>query len=123
MNTPVFPLLYKAGAAGVIIGSFVFAGFNGKAISQLIDNNMKKSKEIIEERRIRVLEEEERIKQRKLEFQLLSYAGYGRWNTTKAQAKYLQDKLEHKERNNYQDLLVEYERKVSEHTSEKSKSS
>lgn len=66
---------------------------------------MARTKDVIEHRRIRIYEEEERMKQRKLEWQLLSFASYGNWSKTRSQVKYLQDKFEHKERNTWQDLV------------------
>ncbi|KAG2388005.1 hypothetical protein C9374_000855 [Naegleria lovaniensis] len=104
---PVFPLALKLGVGGFLGVVTVASYLNRNTITTLIDNNMSRSKDLIENRRIRIYEEEERIKQRKLEWQLLSFASYGSWSQTRSQVKFLQDKLDHKDRNTWQDLLQE----------------
>ncbi|KAF0981946.1 hypothetical protein FDP41_011807 [Naegleria fowleri] len=106
---PVFPLAVKLGVGGVLGVVTVASYLNRNAINALIDNNMSRSKDLLESRRIRIYEEEERIKQRKLEWQLLSFASYGSWTKTRSQVKFLQDKLDRKDRNTWQDLLQELE--------------
>ena len=102
---PVFPFALKLGVGGVVGAITIASYLNKNAIAQLIDNNMPKTKEVIENRRIRIYEEEDRIKQRKLEWQLLAFGSYGNWTRTRSQVKFLQDRVEHKERNTWQDLM------------------
>jgi len=102
---PVFPLSVKLGVTGILGAVTIASYLNKNLISTIIDNNMARTKDVIEHRRIRIYEEEERMKQRKLEWQLLSFASYGNWSKTRSQVKYLQDKFEHKERNTWQDLV------------------
>lgn len=110
---PVFPTALKLSVLGVVGGITVASILSQNAISTLIDNNMMRTKDLIESRRIRIYEEEERMKQRKLEWQLLSYSSYGNWTRTRSQVKFLQDRLEHKERNTWDDLIQGLDEKKS----------